>query len=291
MPRRKKDDPGVPMGFAEPDLEQTARPRLTAEEVQKKEFRLSFRGYHEGEVDEFLDHVTEDLAAFHEENKRLREQLGDLSGQNPLDLQAADQRAEQIVREAREHAARLVAEAEGRAADVTGGEVTGGGGTPNWYLLQERDFLQRLASLVQGHAEELKRQARAGAPAPAEPENAPAAGPGTESAPEEPAAEEAAVPLAGPASDETETEGEPAEESGEEVLWLPDEDEAGEERNQEGSDNPRLEETAPMSVAAPGGEPDLLSDWQTGSGSRDEDVRRRRRDDASLKELFWGEEP
>jgi DivIVA domain-containing protein len=275
MARRRKKVTEVPR-FAESDLEPSARPRLTAEDVQRREFRLSFRGYHEGEVDQFLDQVTEDLAAFHEENKRLREQLGDLSGRNPLDLQAADQRAEQIVREAREHAARLVAEAEQRAADVTGTDEAGAGGAPNWYLLQERDFLQSLASLVQGHAETLKQQARARVAEAAEPA--------------EPAKEAAAVPVTEPASVDPEAEEETAEESGEEVLWLPDEAEAGDAADEEGSGGPRLEATAPMSVAAPDGEPDLLSDWETGSASRDEGVRRRQAGDPSLKELFWGED-
>lgn len=281
MPRRKKKDAEVPLGFTEEALEPSARPRLTAEDVQRKEFRLSFRGYHESEVDEFLDQVTESVASLHEENKRLREQLGDFSGRNPLDLQGADQRAEQIVREAREHAARLVAEAEQRAAEVTGGEATGGAGTPGWYLLQERDFLQRLASLVQEHAEGLKEQARARAATTAEPEDASADAPVAE--PTEEDKEGAAVPMAEQAPDEPEAEEESAEERGEEVLWLPDEDE-------EGSEGPRLEATAPMSVAAPDGEPDLLSDWEIGSVSRDEGARRRRPNDASRKELFWGED-
>jgi hypothetical protein len=44
------------------------------------------------------------------------------------------------------------------------------------------------------------------------------------------------------------------------------------------------------SVTAPDGEPDLLSDWETGSSSRDEGARRHRAGDASLRELFWGED-
>src|ERR671915_263391 len=75
MPRRKKENADPPSGFAASEIEPASRPRLTPEEVQKKEFRLAFRGYHERDVDEFLDQVTETLAALHEENKRLLEQL------------------------------------------------------------------------------------------------------------------------------------------------------------------------------------------------------------------------
>lgn len=281
MARKKKQKSEAAVAFAEPDLETSTRPRLTAEEVQKKEFRLGFRGYHEGEVDEFLDRVTEDIAALHEENKRLREQLRERSGQGPLDLQAADHRAEQIVREAREHAARLVAEAEKRAGEVGGAGVSGAAAAPSWYLFQERDFLERLASLVKEHADELKQHARARVQEEAGPVDTPAT----------------AVPVAHPASEEGPTGeenvvvdlGEGSEEPDEAE---PDEEEANPGRAHARSDLPRLGATAPMDpVATPGGEPDLLSDWETSIGSSDDArPRRRHEDDPSLKELFWGED-
>src|ERR671918_205551 len=116
MMKRRKEKFDAPAPFA--DLEPASRARLTPDDVQTREFRLAFRGYHEGDVDEFLDQVTEDLAALHEENKRLREQVGDPLG-GPVNLQAAEERAERIVREAREHAARVVADAERRAEELT----------------------------------------------------------------------------------------------------------------------------------------------------------------------------
>src|SRR5919109_4701254 len=140
MPRKKKENADPPSGFAASELQSDARSRLTPEDVQRKEFRLAFRGYHEGDVDEFLDQVTDQLAALHEENKRLREQVGDPLG-GPVDLQAAEERAERIVRDAREHAARLVADAEHRVGQLTEGSSEADA-TPGWYLLQERDFLE-----------------------------------------------------------------------------------------------------------------------------------------------------
>lgn len=276
MFRKKKETGEAAPLFAEPDLEPERRPRLTPDDVQKKEFRGRFRGYHEGEVDEFLDRVTEDLAALHEENKRLREQLGDPSGHRPFDLQAAEQRAEQIVREAREHAARLVTEAEKRAGEVAGSGGAGSATAPNWYLLRERNFLERLASLVKEHAEDLKRQARGQSADPAEPGEAPAA-----------------VPVAHPAPEESAPEEEEAEAA--EDLEEPWEEPVGGQnspgQDEEDPDTPRFEATAPMSpVAAPGGEPDLLSDWETTMRSGDQDVPRRPDEAASLKELFWGED-
>ncbi|HEX2025262.1 MAG TPA: DivIVA domain-containing protein, partial [Actinomycetota bacterium] len=135
------------------------RARLTPVDVQQKVFRLAFRGYNERDVDEFLDRVTEDLAALHEENKRLREQVAEGGGGGPS---GADRQAESIVRQAREHAARLVEEAERRAASTSAG--TSGPGLPGSFLLQERQFLQQMASLIQGHAQRLKEEARRARP-------------------------------------------------------------------------------------------------------------------------------
>jgi DivIVA domain-containing protein len=134
------------------------RTRLTPVDIQQKVFRLAFRGYNERDVDEFLDHVTEDLAALHEENKRLREQLTEGGGAGTGGGPAARQQAEAIVRQAREHAARLIGEAERRTAEM--GHEAGGPPAPSSYLVREREFLQTLASLVQEHARTLKEQAR-----------------------------------------------------------------------------------------------------------------------------------
>lgn len=134
----------------------SARGRITPADVQQVEFRLAFRGYNERDVDAFLDRITEDLSAYIEENQRLRT-AAPPSHQGAPDPSAAKADAERIVSEARQEAARIVREAEARAAVV----ATSGGGDPRAavapFLSSEREFLQNLGSLVQGHAEEVKR--------------------------------------------------------------------------------------------------------------------------------------
>jgi DivIVA domain-containing protein len=60
--RRKEKKRGK--GDAEGGLfEDHAEPRrITPVEIQQKEFRLAMRGYHERDVDEFLDEITEEVA-------------------------------------------------------------------------------------------------------------------------------------------------------------------------------------------------------------------------------------
>src|SRR5205823_14661225 len=112
-----------------------------------------FRGYNEREVDKFLDEVTEEIARLHADNKRLHEEL-EARGTVRLDTDAVNE-ADEILRRAREQAARIVAEAETEAAGrrEAGPEpaaeerVTG----PD-FLGREREFLQSLATLIQSHA-------------------------------------------------------------------------------------------------------------------------------------------
>ena len=57
--------------------EDTTRKRLTPIDVQQKVFRRSaFRGYHEQDVDDFLDEMTEELALLLDEVRQLRERTG-----------------------------------------------------------------------------------------------------------------------------------------------------------------------------------------------------------------------
>lgn len=160
--KRKKQQEAEESGFGSDvgRLEPQGRSRLTPADVQQKVFRLAFRGYNEKDVDEFLDIVTEDLAALHQENKRLREGAGAGS--------------EEALREAREEAERIIADAQRRAglADVAGGATA-----PPSFLIREREFLQQMAALVQGHTAFLKeeaRRAKAGAGAAPSGEPAPA---------------------------------------------------------------------------------------------------------------------
>jgi cell division initiation protein len=180
------------------------RPRLTPLDVQQKEFRVSFRGYNEREVDEFLDSVTVELQRYEAEIMRLR------SSPAMFDPAAdPDGEADRIIRAARERADAIVREAEARASAIT----TAGAGDARAivapYLNREREFLQNLGSLVQEHAHTIKtmvEEARRRTE-----EATPAAGPVSDDipvAPEpsgstEPSPTDAETPAAEPANDGT----------------------------------------------------------------------------------------
>ena len=151
--KKRKAEQKQDSGFAQEGGGEPQRIKLTPVDVQQKVFRLAFRGYNEQDVDQFLDEITEDLAALHEENKRLREEL-ELRGPGG-GADDARRHAEEIIRRAREEAARISA-AGPAAAAVSGGAVAA---TPA-FLVREREFLQQLAALVQDHAASLKAEAR-----------------------------------------------------------------------------------------------------------------------------------
>jgi cell division initiation protein len=157
---RKKKRDTQEAGFTTP----AARPRLTPIDVQQKEFRLAFRGYNERDVDEFLDLVTEELAAFTEENRRVQDHgdqnVGSLGG---ADMTWASREAEGILDRARADAASTVAEAEARAAAILAAAGAGPAdprGVIAPYLNREREFLQSLGQLVQQHADSVRRMVR-----------------------------------------------------------------------------------------------------------------------------------
>ncbi|MFP4201034.1 MAG: DivIVA domain-containing protein [Bacillota bacterium] len=51
---------------------------ITPVDIQNKQFRKSFLGYHRSEVDQFLDEITRTLDALLRENEALKERVGDL---------------------------------------------------------------------------------------------------------------------------------------------------------------------------------------------------------------------
>jgi DivIVA domain-containing protein len=144
------------------------RKRLTPLDVQQKVFRrATLRGYHEQDVDDFLDEVTEELALLLDEVRQLRER----SGPGPIptgDPTVALRTADDIVRQAREEAEEIIRRARTEAAS------TGGGVSPalNPFLSQERSFLQDLSKLVQDHADAVREMARSRGSAPAPPPSA-----------------------------------------------------------------------------------------------------------------------
>jgi cell division initiation protein len=154
--RRKKE--------AEQDAPATATGpgRITPVEVQQVEFRLAFRGYNERDVDAFLDRITEDLAAYLEENDRLRSGAGIAPAPPAASAEAdtTDREAEATLERAREEAAAIVRRAEQRASAIGAAGAAASTGDSRSavapFLNTEREFLQSLGSLVQTHAEEIK---------------------------------------------------------------------------------------------------------------------------------------
>ena len=247
---RKKKQPADESGFG--DAVGGQRQRLTPVDIQQRVFRLAFRGYNERDVDEFLDHVTEDIAALHEENKRLREQLGGGGGE---DLEAARGQAEAIVREAREHAARLIEEAGGSPAAAPGG------GLSSSFLLRERDFLQKLAHSVQDHARWLKEEAQrqrtsAGVTTASVKTDKGAGKKGRGSAAKNPPSPSEATAAWGPA--------------------------------QQGMDEPTAGNIS--REQAPGEADPLLAAWESAFTAEGPQAKAGKEGEPSLRELFWGEE-
>ena len=127
MTRKKKREeaeaaaPGA-VGFGDAvGVPATASPRITPLDIQQKVFGKSkptTRGYHEREVDQFLDDVTEELARQITENKNLREQLqrSEMRVTTPLGSDAAD--ADAVVQHARAEAVRILADARDDAAHM-----------------------------------------------------------------------------------------------------------------------------------------------------------------------------
>src|SRR5919197_5795030 len=161
-----------------------SRPRLTPVDVQQQQFKRSFRGYDEQEVDDFLDRVTESLASLLGENERLKEQAR-RAPTSPLegaeDAAMASRSVDEIKRRAEEEAEGIIRDAHARAeaivldAQARGGAI-GRAGAPapapaveaghlSRFVVRERSFLQELAGLIQSHAEGVKamvQEARAG---------------------------------------------------------------------------------------------------------------------------------
>jgi DivIVA domain-containing protein len=131
--------------------------RITPGDVQQVEFRLAFRGYNERDVDAFLDRVTEDLAAYIDENERLRSDAGPSGGTSFAANGDAAREAESIVARAKEEAAAIVRRAEQQAAAIGAASGSDARSALAPFLNTEREFLQNLGSLVQTHAEEIKQ--------------------------------------------------------------------------------------------------------------------------------------
>jgi DivIVA domain-containing protein len=157
---------------------------LTPADVQAKEFGVSrFGGYRMRDVDEFLDELTASMTRLTEENERLRS--GAIVGPPPIgapDVADAARQADQIIERARAEAARIVQGAEDQVAIAAAAGPTGAAdrAAVAAFLAREREFLQSLAGLVQGHAETIKGMAKASRPTKAAGAAAPEVPPTTE---------------------------------------------------------------------------------------------------------------
>ena len=241
---------------------------VTPLEIQQKEFAVArFGGYKMRDVDEFLDELTESVSAMVAENERLRRQAGADPVVGAPDLDDVSRQADEIIQRARDEASRIVAEANERAASTAGALAVGGPAAASAaevaavqaFLSREREFLQSLAALVQGHVESVKGMAR----------TAPKA--------EAPRAEEIAI---ADEADDARVEPMEATERADPAEGAdgsrPDDPEAR-------ADEPDVDVTQVMT----GGEEPIRVDepQRAGAPSRDRDEG-----DDSLRELFWGEE-
>ncbi|HEY6568406.1 MAG TPA: DivIVA domain-containing protein [Actinomycetota bacterium] len=129
-------------------------------EIQAKEFRVSrFGGYKMRDVDEFLDSVTDSMSALVSENDRLRKGGVPAPVVGSPDLDDVSRQADEIIQRARTEAARIVAEA--KVARPGTASTPQDRAAVNAFLAKEREFLQSLAGLVQGHAETVKGMSKA----------------------------------------------------------------------------------------------------------------------------------
>ena len=273
----KKGQDMSEQGFSSP-APSTAAKVLSPLEIQEKEFRVQrMGGYKMRDVDEFLDQVTEALSAALAENQRLR-QGGDGSAApvvGTADLADVNRQADEIIQRARDEAARITAEAREQAAAMSGtGAVVAAGvaseadrAAINAFLTREKEFLQSLAGLVQGHAETVKsmaRSARSGAPVTSTPVAGPAAG--TRSpAPEAPV--------------------DPAREAKDEVPPPPVR--AAVAQTKAPTSEPTAEPTVRVSKAE---EPVRVQEPEPASVGRSEGDADNGSGDDALRELFWGED-
>ena len=283
MPRKQNDEGAAPAS--------TASAMITPLDIQQKEFQVSrLGGYRMRDVDEFLDELTDAMSAVLAENERLRAGASSSPIVGSPDLDEVARQADEIIQRARDEAARIVADANERAASIAG-EVASGSvdaadrAAVDAFISRERAFLQSLAALVQEHAGGVKDMARdvrrrsappgtmasstassAGAgltpapsfDAPPLPAATPAAAPSPPSTGASAPSRQPAVPPAGP---------EPSVPSGD--TSVPSDADA----------------TRRITPVPPADEPIVVTDPEPARSRRDDEGR-----DESLRELFWGEE-
>ncbi len=155
--RKKRDAPEATFADA------PATSRLSPMEIQQKEFGVTRvgGGYRMRDVDEFLDEITNSMTALVEENRRLKEVAGSGAMIGAPDLEEVSRQADEIIRRARDEAAQILRDARtSQPSAPVSGDPAADRAAISAFLGREREFLQSLAGLVQGHAESIKGMAR-----------------------------------------------------------------------------------------------------------------------------------
>jgi DivIVA domain-containing protein len=261
--KNKEQDLTEAEPFAPPQPSATSA-RITPLEIQQKEFRYArFGGYKMRDVDEFLDRVTESMSTLQAENDRLRSGgAADAPVLGTSDLDDVNRQADEIIQRARDEAARILADARARSGAMAGAVAAGAVSDEDRaaisaFLSREKEFLQRLAGIVQEHAGDVKGMARSARTAPAVAASSEAPKPAS-------AAPTSAPAPAAPAPPKPAVTPEPAKtpEKADTTISLPRAEEPV-----------RAEQPATAGARRDGG------DDPAGGGG-----------DGSLRELFWGEE-
>ncbi len=141
---------------------------LTPLEIHNKEFKRSFRGYNEEEVDEFLDRVIKDYETLYRENMDLKEAIDRLNSkvehyqhmENTLHstLVIAQETAEEVKLNAKKETELIMKEAEIRAqklVDEALAKVRKLTGEYEELQKQAQVFRTRLRTLLQAQMEML----------------------------------------------------------------------------------------------------------------------------------------
>jgi DivIVA domain-containing protein len=281
-----------------------SRKRLTPADIQQAEFRLSMRGYNEREVDELLDRLTEDWGAVLEENKRLRDQSGPVAAAAPSDTAVADANRESdaIIAKARQEAAEIVRNARQATPAAAPANAVEAAAVSS-FLNKERDFLQSLGRLVQGHAESVKSMAHSAKAAESKPA-APAAPPAPASrAPKsaESGAPQKASQTAGAPQKASQTAGAPTQpvvkiDAGGEVPEPAPQAKAAEPQKAQSGPSPAGQASSqsaapkqPAAIRIPEGGAPKRAPAPSGAERR-VDPAQNTDEELSLRELFWGDE-
>jgi len=142
---------------------------LTPLDIHNKEFKRSFRGYNEDEVDEFLDRVVKDYEQLYRENLDLKETIDRLNSkldhfqhmENTLHntLVIAQETAEEVKLNAKKETELMIKEAEVRSQrliDEAMSKVRRMTGEYEELQKQAQIYRTRMRTLVQAQLEMLK---------------------------------------------------------------------------------------------------------------------------------------